>query len=701
MIAVGIYMIAVVFMAMMRKRAGARLQFFGILFFVLAIVHDIFFNLFYISSWFQGAESVQLLKNQIVLLGLFVLVFVQAIVLAQRYSNAFHTVEQLSDKLLSQARLKDEFLINTSHELKTPLHGIINLLHSMVESPAGTVNKEQKETLSAVISVARRLTNLVNDILDFSKLKNNELILNPESVSLQAVLRANLEVFQHYTSDKQIDLRMRIPDDLSHVYVDENRLLQILYNLIGNAIKFTEEGSITISAARQGNQIEVRVSDTGIGIPEDKLDLIFQSFEQMGTAVAREYGGTGIGLSITKRLVELSGGTLTVSSEEGKGSVFTFTLPTALDKTDQSPAATKSPYTPYVDVRRTKQTSAAPESKYTILAVDDEAANLQVIHHVLAQEPYQILQAYDGEEAMRFIDKEQKVDLVILDVMMPRMSGYEVTAKIRERFSLSELPILLVTVKNEPEDLLSGFSAGANDFLVKPFYAHELRARVRTLLELKHSVDELIRSEMDFLRAQIKPHFLYNALNTIVGICPRDPKKAGFLLTELSHFLRGSFDFPNKEKVVPVHKELELVHSYVFIEKARFEQRLQVIYDIDQQVNIMLPPLSIQPLVENAIRHGVTKQIGGGTVRIRIQSEDEYISISVEDDGVGIPSEQLETLLEESYVRRGVGLRNIHQRLRRMYGYGLEVRSSVGEGTTVSMKIPNERGGSLDESLVG
>lgn len=691
MIVVGAYLIGCLLLAIWRRRDGAGLQFVGISVFVLCILHDIFFNLFYISDVINHANTIQFLERQIVLFGLFVLVFVQAIVLARRFSKAFRAVERMSDKLLSLDRLKDEFLVNTSHELKTPLHGIINLSQSMLEGTAGPVNEAQRNSLSVVVSVARRLTKLIEDIMDFSKLKNNEIELVKTNVSLQAVMQGNMEIWLHYLANKKVELKVDIPDDLPRVYADENRLLQILYNLIGNAVKFTDEGAIVVVASREGDQVNVRISDTGIGIAEEKQRLVFQSFEQAGAPLAREYGGAGLGLSITKRLVELNGGTIEVESEVGVGSRFTFTLPISPEQREQ--ASDMQPKKP-LDIRAQRVPSPDMRQEnhpFTILAVDDDEANLQVILHILAGESYNILMASDGEEALRQLDKKPRIDLVIMDVMMPGLSGYEATRLIRERYSISRLPILLATVKNEPEDLTSGFSAGANDFLIKPFYAHELRARVRTLLTLKKSVEEVVAAELDFLRAQIKPHFLYNALNTIVGICPRDPQKASLLLTELSHYLRGSFDFESKKKFVSLRDEMELVQSYAAIEKARFDDRLKVVYDWDESVNGLLPPLSIQPLVENAIRHGVMKKVEGGTVMVRISRDHAGIRIAVEDDGAGIPAHQLhlDTLAEAG----GVGLTNIDQRLRRLYGTGLILESKPGRGTTVRMTIPIDQEG--------
>lgn len=690
MIVVGLYLIYAVLLAVWRKRDGARLQFLGITFFVLTIFHDIFFNLFYISEWINHANTIQFLKRQIVLLGLFVLVFIQAVILARRFSKAFHTVESISEKLISMDRLKDEFLINTSHELKTPLHGIINLSQSMIEGSNGPMNEPQRKNLAVIVSVARRLTNLIQDVMDFSKLKNGEITLNKKTISLAAILNANVEVLRHYINDKPIQLKIMIPEDLPNIYADENRILQILYNLIGNAIKFTEQGTIVVSATQTDNMVEVHVSDTGIGIPLDKQEVIFQSFEQSGAAVSREYTGNGLGLSISKQLVELNGGEISVESKPGVGSTFTFTVPVSTDQVTKPLALHPAKFA------MKPQTLKAVASQnsgylYKILAVDDDPTNLQVLVNVLAQEPYRLLLAQNGDEALRLMENEENIDLVILDVMMPKMSGYEVTRKIRERYSLSELPILLLTVKNEPEDLISAFSAGANDFLTKPFFTHEIKARVRNLLELKDSVEQALQSELSFLRAQIKPHFLYNALNTIIGLCPRDPNKASNLLTELSCFLRGSFDFQSKEKFVALEKEMELVQSYVAIEKARFEERLTVKYEVDEDIRFNIPPLTIQPLVENAIRHGVMKRVEGGTVTVSVKLDQASICITIEDNGVGMPEDKLATLLNENGEKRGVGLANIDQRLKKIYGTGLTVLSKQGQGTKVIMKLPKER----------
>ncbi|EKQ53622.1 MULTISPECIES: diguanylate cyclase [unclassified Clostridium] len=213
-----------------------------------------------------------------------------------------------------------------------------------------------------------------------------------------------------------------------------------------------------------------------------------------------------------------------------------------------------------------------------------------------------------------------------------------------------------------------------------------------TTEELHRSMEESLRSEIAFLQAQIKPHFLYNALNTISAFSLDDPKMTRDLLANLSQYLRGSFDFKNRDKLVHLHKELELVEAYLFIEKARFGKRLQVVYDIDDNIDCMLPPLVIQPLVENSVQHGLAGRKNGGTVRIAVYSKNSFIVISVEDDGVGIPESLYGKLLSDE-ESKSVALKNINQRLIRLYGHGLEIERRVGGGAKMVIRIPMESKG--------
>jgi two-component system sensor histidine kinase ChiS len=706
-------------LALWRGRAGALLQLTGWLVFVAAAAHDILYS----NGLIIWTDM------QLVPYGFILLVFIEALELARRFTNAYRTIGMMSDELIATDRMKDEFLANTSHELKTPLHGILNLSQALSEGKSGAINAVQQEQLEVIVSVARRMSNLINDILDLSLLKNNGIRLSRRAVDVRAAVSAQEEVFRHYIGQKPVRLRLEWPNSLPDAFADENRLLQIVYNLIGNAIKFTKEGEVVVSGWADGGMLHIAVADSGIGIPADKLETIFRSFEQVGTSVAKEYGGTGLGLGIAKRLVELHGGRISVTSRVGEGSVFAFTLPIAdrnakvsateaahrASDTGGSPrlhagsaevaAASATPSKALraptlsgaarLSVRAEGEAPSASESgrhsAEAILAVDDDPVNLKVLRTLLADEPYEVLTAENGPEALELLEKMgRRIRLVILDVMMPGLSGYETCRRIRETFALSELPILLTTVRNDPEDLMCGFEAGANDFLPKPFHPHELRARARTLLEMRRSAEEAVHSEMAFLQAQIKPHFLYNALNTIISLSLDEPRTSQNLLIHLSRYLRGSFDFRNKQKLVPLRKELELTEAYLQIERARFGERLTVVYDVEDEAACLLPPTTLQPLVENAVRHGVTKRAAGGTIAVAVKAEGEETVITVEDDGIGMDESKASSVLlaKEPEGESGVGLRNIHKRLLQLYGRGLDIDSRAGAGTKVTLRVP-------------
>ncbi len=385
--------------------------------------------------------------------------------------------------------LKDEFLANTSHELRTPLNGIIGLSESLKDGAAGELSSKAIENLDMIVNSGKRLSNLVNDILDFSKLKNKDLALSLQPIDLYSVTDLVLKVSEFLATGKALRLINSIPKDISLVEADENRLEQILYNLIGNAIKFTETGKVEVNALESDGMLSISITDTGIGIPEEKFESIFQSFEQTDGSTVREYGGTGLGLSVTKQLVELHGGTILVNSEINKGSTFTFTLPISKKNRKEFDATITGKLSQRVqkidDSNELIQETISKENNVSIriLIVDDMVVNRRVLDNHLTLAGYDIVEASNGKEALKLIETEN-FDLVLLDIMMPNMSGYEVCEKIREQYLTSELPVVLLTAKNRVNDLVMGFNVGANDYLTKPFSKNELLSRIKTHLNL-------------------------------------------------------------------------------------------------------------------------------------------------------------------------------------------------------------------------
>ncbi|MEL6161480.1 MAG: ATP-binding protein [Cyanobacteria bacterium J06627_32] len=461
---------------------------------------------------------------------------------------SFSQLADQNESLKRLDRLKDQFLANTSHELKTPLNGMIGIAESLLEGAAGPLTDAQQKNVAMIAASSHRLTVLVNDILDFSKLQNQQLSIQPKPIGIFSSVSVVLALSQPLTKNKSLTLHNRVPKDLPLVYADENRLQQILLNLVSNAIKFTTQGTVTLSAevidAAEGNpqQIAVSICDTGIGISPDRLEHIFQPFHQEDNT-AHHYGGTGLGLSIVRHLIELHQGEIWVESTLGKGTTFTFTVPTApaaqAEKTTVGLLASGDSNTAeLIQVRSLRKraglsasladireySSPAPAentgdgtsdrtlnpNKFNILIVDDEPINVQVLRNHLSLENYSVTHALNGRAALDLLAQRQQsgqvFDLVVLDVMMPQMSGYEVCQQLRELYPAHELPVVMLTAKNQITDLVTGFRFGANDYMTKPFSKDELLTRIRSHLYLSktnHAYGRFVPSEyLRFLKKE-------------------------------------------------------------------------------------------------------------------------------------------------------------------------------------------------------
>jgi PAS domain S-box-containing protein len=457
--------------------------------------------------------------------------------------------KQIAIQLKEADRLKDEFLANTSHELRTPLNGIIGIAESLIDGAAGTLSQKVQSNLAMVVSSGKRLLNLVNDILDFSQLKKKEIDLQIKTIDIRTIAEVVLTHSQGLIGHKKVQLINAISPKLPPINADENRLQQILYNLVGNAIKFTESGTVKISAVESEverknekgepihhSQLEITVSDTGIGIHSEQLDRIFEAFEQADGSTARIYGGTGLGLAVTQQLIHLHGGQMRVKSQLGVGSQFSFTLPINYHLSvfseeisqlsllgeplsdSQSVQGLKKPRffkkrgfsvpekKPSFSKKRgfsvpekkpsflkKRGFSETTDNRFTILIVDDDPVNRQVLINNLSLQNYTISQVASGAEALAYLKKEPKPDIVLLDVMMPQMSGYEVTETIRKTYAADELPIILLTAKNQVADLVMGLKSGANDYLTKPISKNELVARIKTHLHILKLKAEALR----------------------------------------------------------------------------------------------------------------------------------------------------------------------------------------------------------------
>lgn len=412
---------------------------------------------------------------------------------------------ELVERLREMDQLKDDFLANTSHELSAPLDGMIGLAESMLDGAAGPVSLRQAAQLAMVASSGRRLAGLVKDLLDFSRLKHKDLELDLADLDLGSLVEVVFTLYSPLATDKGLTLVNGVPDDTVHVRADEARLKQILSNLVANAIKFTERGEIRISCQLQGRFWAIAVADTGIGIPAEKQSRIFTSFEQLEGSSKRVRGGAGLGLTLSRWLIELHGGTIAVQSTPDQGTVFTFTLPRTEDMpglalSPKSQSTVKQANLPATQTKPATSQPAHANSRFHILIVDDDPINRQILLNHLTGLHQRLTAVRDGHEALQCLE-ENRVDMVLLDIVMPGISGFEVCRKLRRKFPVEELPVVFISARHQADDILAGFEAGASDFLPRSHSKQELLERVKVHLRLLSARRHLVKTHGELEQA--------------------------------------------------------------------------------------------------------------------------------------------------------------------------------------------------------
>lgn len=433
--------------------------------------------------------------------------------------------DQLSETnylLQEMQKAQSRFYGNISHEFRTPLTLILGPAKQIIER---TKDEKTRDELKIIHKNADRLLGLVNQLLDISKLESGNMKLVTIPQNIIPLLKDLVLSFCSYAERKRITLNFSTVEDEIIVYIDKDKIEKIITNILSNAFKFTPEGGeVEVSVnpkppfnfpfakgGKEGGSVEISIRDTGIGIPDEKIPKIFDRFYQVDGSHTREQKGTGIGLSLTKELVELHKGNIEVESEEGKGTTFTISIPLGKEhlKPEEISEAEKveekvssipeemiyheerKVEKPDIGLITETDLSADKAGKPVLLIVED---NADVRHYIKGNlnRDYRILEAVDGEDGWNK-SVEHIPDLIVSDVMMPKMDGFELCDKLKTDERTSHIPVILLTAKASSQDKIEGFETGADDYIMKPFEPEELKARIRNLIEQRKRIHEHFR----------------------------------------------------------------------------------------------------------------------------------------------------------------------------------------------------------------
>ncbi len=641
--------------------------------------------------------SLSLLGFTIALLIEFAMSMTMPAVVLERVTAERTRIEQIG-------QLRSRFFANVSHELRTPLTMILAPLENLLGEELGPLNATQRAYLQSNQRNAVRLLKLINDLLDLARMEEGFLRLRPERTDLVALLEEVVAYSRPLAARKQLTLDLVVHGRPSDLQVDVEKIERVLVNLVSNALKFTSQGGVTLSLEARAGQVELVVSDTGIGIAADKIERVFDRFNQADGSVTRRFGGTGLGLAYAREIVILHGGTLTVESTPGRGSRFVVHLPEGEGHIAPEVRAGEAPPGPEVreprewaqqlqrkddyrfleigDVtdRRVVARATGQTSPTRILVVEDNPEILELINLQLCQR-YTVSVAGNGQVGLEIARREHP-DLIITDFMMPELDGLSMVQALRADRQFTETSIIMLTAKNQLEDRLAVREAGVDVYLGKPFSPRELEAAIRQLLERRgRHVDHLMRAHAEGLEIVSGglAHEIQNPLTFIKGaqlmiveqISKIREQIAGAALTDPARLAAIDRVKERIDRLVGsagsgitrIEAVVALLRRYA--REGFPKESVEVAFDaaVQEVTQLVAPPIDVSCRVELDLRapgaqvrcipeelnqvvrclvQNATEAIQErGVVRVKTRREGQQLVLEVSDDGPGIAPEQV------------------------------------------------------------
>jgi signal transduction histidine kinase len=660
-----------------------------------------------------------------------------------------HELAKRNDQLAELDRIKSDFFANISHEFRTPLTLILAPVQEMLNRRQNLPESTQL-TLQLVKHNANRLLKLINDLLEVIRLQNKTVKLERRPLDILAMIKGLVQSVQHLAQAKQVELSLTCECDTAVVQGDWDRLEKVFLNLLTNAIKFTSQGDrITVKIGCDEHKLTIDIIDTGIGIAEKDLSQIFDRFKQVDSSSTRRFQGLGLGLAMSRELVQEHKGTLTVQSQLGQQTCFTVTLPLLQSTTQTNVQQSGDDSDNIIKMMReaqhasiglnseaTQPLTETGQGEYRILVVDDEPEMRSFLASTLS-ENYRVLQATDGNMGLTMAIN-QRPDLVLLDLMMPGINGLDVCEKLRQNPELSDMKIVLLTARADEQSKLDALNRGADDFLTKPFGTLELRTRLSNLLKTaslqkdlrqRHEQLQKTMAQLQATEAQLIQSKKMNALGSLAaGLLHEINNPLNYTLMALQMLAEslGELSEDDQQTMTDIHQGMQRIgeivsdlRSFAYPEQAQIGEQCVVSDALTMAlrftahdrgeitINVQMPKnlharcsrSQLTQVLVNLLQNGIAavRQVipdRQPTIDIHGMLTGNAIEITMLDNGIGIAPEKLPKIFDPFFTTHevgassmGLGLSICHAIVEKMGGT-ISIESQPDQWTKVKMSLP-------------
>lgn len=651
------------------------------------LVSSILFLLATINDLLLAYKIYRIIDITLVPIAILIFLFSVVFVIARQYIRNYNKNKELLDEIIHLNTIRNEFLINVSKELRAPINNIVVATEKFKSSTYKNIDPSALKAINEIHLNGLNVLDLINNIMIYSRLKYGELKFNREIFSISKLIDGIVSEYSYSIGNNIVYIPLETSKVTPAVYADRYWIARVFYNLFNICLKHSKNrNNILVETNTDYKKVYINIHSSGLSL--ETIDLI-QKYFTNGKKHLHMPDNIALPIYVVKHIIANNNSYISIEPTY-PGYRFTFSLDISHEKLLKEDIDCTSK-------NLAKNTTADPWFDFTAEDANKSAViiardlpNIRGISEALSEIGFSVKDFIIAEKALEYVENEKNIDVIAVEAAMPGISGFEICRRIRKEYSRLELPIVIITSRVQTESVIQSFEAGANDCVFEPYDIIELRARIDTLCSLKQAIAASLENEMAFLQAQIKPHFLFNVLNTIASYCYTDSSASAKLIEKLSLYLRYSFDFDPSKKEAPLYDEIEFVRNYLDIEKARFGELLDYDFNIEASDKVYIPMFILQPLVENSIKHGILKKPEGGKILITgVKDCDNYI-LTVEDNGIGMSEDKLKAVLSGNLADgTGVGLKNVRKRLKHICNTDISIESSLNKGTkiTIILKI--------------